>query len=95
MKILQNTRRTQAKNNFMPSVLALLLTFMFGGAILALFIVEIPAKNESSLLIMFGALQTAWLLSMNYYYISTSGSKAKDALLADSIPVQRSSYDPQ
>lgn len=79
----------------MPSILALLLTFMFAGAIFALFVVEIPSKNESSLLIMFGALQTAWLLSMNYYYISTSGSKEKDRLLADSVPVQRGEDDIQ
>jgi len=93
MKILQNTRRSNIKSSVMPAILAILLTIMFGSSLIALFIVEIPFKNESSLLVMFGSLQTAWILSMNYYYISTQGSKAKDQLLADSMPVQRGDND--
>lgn len=73
----------------MPAVLAILLSMMFGAALIALFTVEIPVRNESSLLIMFGSLQTAWILSMNFYYSSTSGSKEKDKLLADSVQVRR------
>lgn len=87
MTLFKNRR--SIKSSVMPAILAILLTVMFGSSLIALFMIEIPGKNESSLLIMFGSLQTAWILSMNYYYISTQGSKAKDQLLADAMPVQR------
>jgi len=93
MKILQNTRRTAQKHGSMPAVLALVLTIMVGCVVASLMTLPIPPDNKDVLVFMAGQLTTAWMISIGYYFQSTAGSKAKDALLADSVQVQRSNDD--
>ena len=93
MKILQK-RRGEPHNNFMPSVLAITLTFMVGCVVASLMQLPIPADNKDVLVFMAGQLTTAWMVAIGYYFQSTAGSKAKDALLADSVPVQRVNDEP-
>lgn len=87
-----NRRRSESKHNYMPSVLAVTLTVMVGCVVASLMRLPIPADNKDVLVFMAGQLTTAWMIAIGYYYQSTAGSKAKDALLADSIPVQRNDY---
>lgn len=87
-----NTRRPDDKSK-MPAILALLLTFMVAVYMGGLIFFPIPEANKETLIYMGGQLATAWLLSMGYYYSTTSGSKNKDALIADSVQVQRRDND--
>lgn len=89
MVTTKSRRRSEPHNNFMPSLLALILTVMVGCVVASLMRLPIPQDNKDVLVFMAGQLTTAWMIAIGYYYQSTAGSKAKDALLADSIPVQR------
>lgn len=93
MKILQNTRRANQKHGNMPAVLAIVLTVMVGCVVAALMTLPIPTENKDVLVFMAGQLTTAWMISIGYFFQSTAGSKAKDALLADSVQVQRNNDD--
>lgn len=82
-------RRRESRNQYMPSALAIILTIMVACVVASLMRLPIPAENKDVLVFMAGQLTTAWMIAIGYYYQSTAGSKAKDALLAESIPVQR------
>jgi len=88
MAVVKSTRR-EAKSSRMPAILAALLTVMACSYVLMLMFYEIPANNKEVVLVLGGQLSILWATSINYYYNSTSGSKNKDQLLADSVQVQR------
>lgn len=88
MNIRTNSRRHTPQSK-MPAILSILLTIMFTIQLIALMIYAIPESNKEIIIYMAGQLGTAWLLAIGYYFSSTSSSKNKDQLLADSVPVQR------
>jgi membrane-bound ClpP family serine protease len=73
-------------NDWIPRVLAILITVGFFGILVWMLIKGMPPTGTEALLMMLGALGTAWTGVVNFYYGSSAGSKAKtDALTAKEI----------
>lgn len=72
----------------MPAVLSVIVTAGFFGVLAAMF--KWPEVKESApLMIMLGALGTAWGQVMNFWLGTTNGSGQKNELLAMSTPAKR------
>jgi membrane-bound ClpP family serine protease len=69
-------------NDWIPRVLALLITVGFFGILIWMLVKGMPATGTEALLMMLGALGTAWTGVVNFYYGSSAGSKAKNDMLA-------------
>jgi len=69
-------------NDWIPRVLALLITVGFFGILIWMLVKGMPATGTEALLMMLGALGTAWTGVVNFYYGSSAGSKAKTDALA-------------
>jgi hypothetical protein len=67
----------------MPAVLTLLITFGFFG-VLGWMLYDKAAVENPPLLIMLGSLGTAWTGACAFWFGTTSGSKAKTDMLANS-----------
>ena len=63
--------------DWVPKVLAIVITLGFFGIL-----IWMPQTGTEALLMMLGALGTAWTGVVNFYYGSSAGSKAKNDLLA-------------
>ena len=73
-------------NDWIPRVLAILITVGFFGILVWMLIKGMPPTGTEALLMMLGALGTAWTGVVNFYYGSSAGSKAKtDALTAKEL----------
>jgi len=73
-------------NDWIPRVLAILITIGFFGILVWMLIKGMPPTGTEALLMMLGALGTAWTGVVNFYYGSSAGSKAKtDALTAKEL----------
>ena len=66
-----------------PATLAVAVTLGFFG-ILGLMIFDKSLVPSEPLLVMLGSLGTAWTMIIGFYFGSSHGSQAKDALLAQS-----------
>lgn len=73
--------REIATHDRMPAVLAVMLSAAFFGTIALLVLRPVPAESRDPVMLMLGSLGTAWAGAMAYYHGSSSGSKAKDAVL--------------
>lgn len=70
--------------DWIPRVLAILITVGFFGILTYMLLHGMPSSGTEALLMMLGALGTAWTGVINFYYGSSAGSKAKtDALAAN------------
>ena len=73
-------------NDWIPRILAILITVGFFGILVWMLIKGMPPTGTEALLMMLGALGTAWTGVVNFYYGSSAGSKAKtDALTAKEL----------
>jgi hypothetical protein len=79
-------QREIAVHDHTPSILAFSLTLGFFGLLGLMAFHALPADNMAPVNIMLGALGTAWMAAMNYFFGSTYGSKTKDAMLFQSVP---------
>jgi len=69
--------------DWVPKVLAVAITIGFFGILVWMLVYGMPPSGTEALLMMLGALGTAWTGVVNFYYGSSAGSKAKtDALTA-------------
>lgn len=76
-------------NNPIQPALAFLTTLGFFGCIFYVLHWGFPAENKDQLNQLLGVLMTIFTLQMNYFFGSTSGSKAKDDVIgsiAQSVP---------
>lgn len=72
--------------DWVPKVLAVAITIGFFGILVWMLVYGMPPSGTEALLMMLGALGTAWTGVVNFYYGSSAGSKAKtDALAAKEI----------
>jgi len=79
-------QREMAVRDFVPGVLAMLLTVGFFGLLGWLVVHEPPAGSATILNVMLGSLGTGWVTMLAYYYGSSASSKNKDGLLYNSTP---------
>ena len=76
----------QSTHSFIPPVLAVLVTIGFFGILVGLMMETF--KTSDALLLMLGSLGTAWTAIMSFYFGSSAGSQAKDAMLHNSQPTK-------
>jgi membrane-bound ClpP family serine protease len=78
-----SARQMQAQTqDWIPRVLALLITIGFFGILTYMLLNGMPPSGTEALLMMLGALGTAWTGVVNFYYGSSAGSKAKTDAMA-------------
>lgn len=75
-------QREVAVKDSTPRVLAYLITVGFFALLGMTAFHEIPAANQTIINIMIGVLGTAWVAAIQYFYGSTSGSVAKNNIIA-------------
>jgi membrane-bound ClpP family serine protease len=68
--------------DWVPKVLAIVITLGFFGILIWMLLNGMPKTGTEALLMMLGALGTAWTGVVNFYYGSSAGSKEKNSLLA-------------
>ena len=73
--------QTETKD-WVPKLLAIVITLGFFGILVWMLVQGMPQTGTEALLMMLGALGTAWTGVVNFYYGSSAGSKAKNDLLA-------------
>lgn len=76
-----------ATNSRMPAVLTVIITIGFFGTLAAMFYMP-EVKDSAPLMIMLGQLSAGWAAALAFWLGTTSGSKAKTDLLAQSSPVR-------
>src|SRR6266436_41202 len=74
--------REVAVKDRMPGMLAIGVTLGFFGTLSLMFFHSIPDAGHDVLLVMIGALGTAWTSVVAYYFGSSAGSAAKTQILA-------------
>jgi hypothetical protein len=73
--------QTETKD-WVPKLLAIVITLGFFGILVWMLVQGMPQTGTEALLMMLGALGTAWTGVVNFYYGSSAGSKAKNDILA-------------
>jgi len=73
-------------HSFIPPALAIMVTLGFFGILVGLMMETF--KTSDALLLMLGSLGTAWTAIMSFYFGSSAGSQAKDAMLHKSTPME-------
>lgn len=78
-----SARKMQIANqDWVPRMLAFLITVGFFGILTWMLLHGMPQNGTEALLMMLGALGTAWTGVVNFYYGSSAGSKEKNSLIA-------------
>ncbi|MGF6299010.1 hypothetical protein OKW42_002340 [Paraburkholderia sp. WC7.3d] len=77
-----------ANRDWVPKVLAMAVTTGFFGILLLMAFQPLPGTNKDLVNVIVGALGTAWISIIGYYFGTSVGSKRKTELLAKpSVPV--------
>ena len=74
--------RQIAHEDAMPGILAIMLTTGFFGVIAFMAIGEISPNNEVVMQVMLGALSTAWIGAMQFFFGTTQSSRDKNKWLS-------------
>lgn len=75
-------KREMEVKDHMPKILAVGVTIGFFGCLFYMFVYGVPKNGNEALLLMLGALQTAFTGIVAYYFGSSAGSKAKTDLMS-------------
>ena len=73
-------REVQLKDKT-PMILAAVVCLGFFATLIGLMMYGLPPKGQDAVLILLGALSAAFTAIVNYYYGSSSGSKAKEQII--------------
>lgn len=74
-----------ATKDWVPKILAVVITTGFFGILVWMLINGMPKTGTEALLMMLGALGTAWTGVVNFYYGSSAGSKQKTDALTSKV----------
>ena len=72
--------------DWIPRALAISVTVGFFSILLYMLVYGLPTTGNEALLLLLGALQTAWGGIIAFYFGSSSGSQKKDAMIYNSTP---------
>ncbi len=72
-------------NSLIPVFLAAASTVGLFSAIGMLMEHNVPPESREALMVLVGALSTAWLAVMNYFFGSSAGSSKKTDILAKAV----------
>lgn len=78
-------QREIAVRDHTPKIMALLVTLGFFGVLAFMLTQPVPEQGREALLVMLGALGSAWGAIMNYYFGSSAGSKNKTEALSAAL----------
>jgi Na+/H+ antiporter NhaC len=74
--------------DWIPRALAVSVTIGFFAILLYMLVYGLPTTGNEALLILLGALQTAWGGIIAFYFGSSSGSQQKDKMIYNSKPLE-------
>lgn len=74
--------------DWIPRALAVGVTFGFFGILFYMLIYGLPTTGNEAMLLMLGALQTAWTGVISFYFGASSGDSTKDKMLYNSKPLE-------
>ncbi|OLL28188.1 hypothetical protein BTH42_28840 [Burkholderia sp. SRS-W-2-2016] len=81
-----------ANRDWVPKVLAMAVTAGFFGILLLMAVQPLPGDNKDLVNVVVGALGTAWISIIGYYFGTSVGSMRKTELLAKpSVPITSAS----
>lgn len=72
--------------DWIPRALAVSVTAGFFAILLYMLVYGLPTSGNEALLLLLGALQTAWGGIIAFYFGSSSGSQKKDSMIYNSTP---------
>jgi len=72
--------------DWIPRALAVSVTVGFFAILLYMLVYGLPTTGNEALLLLLGALQTAWGGIIAFYFGSSSGSQQKDKMIYNSTP---------
>jgi hypothetical protein len=72
--------------DWIPRALAVSVTAGFFAILIYMLVYGLPTTGNEALLLLLGALQTAWGGIIAFYFGSSSGSQKKDAMIYNSTP---------
>ena len=74
--------------DWIPRALAVSVTIGFFAILLYMLVYGLPTTGNEALLLLLGALQTAWGGIIAFYFGSSSGSQQKDKMIYNSKPLE-------
>ena len=74
--------------DWIPRALAVSVTVGFFAILLYMLVYGLPTTGNEALLLLLGALQTAWGGIVAFYFGSSSGSQQKDKMIYNSKPLE-------
>lgn len=77
-----------ATKSWVPGVLAIVIVAGFFGVLIGMMTGRLQVNDQQALLILLGALSAGFGAVLNFFYGSSSGSQAKDQLLARAGPIK-------
>jgi hypothetical protein len=72
--------------DWIPRALAVTVTIGFFGILLYMLVYGLPTTGNEALLLLLGALQTAWMGIIAFYFGASATDTTKDKMIYNSVP---------